>query len=90
MSAHAMRPIQKENECNIHNVYLSSKKKLQTHNTFRKYKGQRNKLSDFDDNKRGGGYSSSQISTYEEGNNSLYESQNLGRHRFPFKSNHQL
>ena len=90
MSAHVMRPIQKENECNVHKVYLSSKKKLQTHNAFRKYKGQRNKLSDFDDNRRGGGYSSSQISTYEEGNNSTYENQNLGRLRFPFKTNHQL
>ena len=74
MSAHVMRPIQNENECNVHKVYLSSKKKLQSPNTFRKYKGQRNKLSDFDDNRRGGGYSSSQISTYEEGNNSTYGS----------------
>jgi hypothetical protein len=87
-----MRPIEKENECNIHNVYLSSKKKLQknNHNAFLKYKVQKNKLSDFDDNRRGGGYSSSQISTYEEGNDSIYESQNLGRHRLPFKRNHQL
>ena len=90
MSAHVMRPIQKENECNIHNIYLSSKRKLVTHNAFNKYKNQRNKLSDFEDNRRGGGYSSSQLSTYEEGNNSIYESQNLGRHRFPFKSNHQM
>ena len=27
MSAHVMRPIQNENECNVHKVYLSSKKK---------------------------------------------------------------
>ena len=90
MSAHVMRPIQNENECNVHEIYLSSKKKLKTHNIFRNYKGQRNTLKDFDDNKKGGGYSSSQISTYEEGNNSAYESQTLGRHGFPFKSNHQL
>ena len=90
MSVQVMRPIQNENECSIHKIYLSSKKKLQKHNAFRKYKGQKNKLSDFDENRRGGGYSSSQISTYEEGNNSTYENQNLGRHRFPFKSNHQL
>ena len=90
MSAHVMRPIQNEKECSIHNVYLSSKRKLREHNAFRKYKGQRNKISNFDDNRRGGGYSNSEISTYEGINNSTYENQNLGRQRFPFKSNHQM
>ena len=89
MSAHVMRPTQKENECSIHNVYISSKRKLGANNAFRKYKGQRNKLSDFDE-RRGGGYSSSQISTYEGANNSAYESQNLGKIRFPFKPNHKM
>lgn len=55
MSVQVMRPIQNENECSIHKIYLSSKKKLQKHNAFRKYKGQKNKLSDFDENRRGGG-----------------------------------
>jgi len=90
MSAHVMRPIQNENECNVHKVYLSSKRKLRAHNAFLKYKGQRNKISDFDEHRRGGGYSSSEISTYEGINNSTYDNQNLGRHRFPFKSNHQM
>ena len=90
MSAHVMRSIQNENECNIHKVYLSSKKKLQSPNVFRKYKSQRNQLSDFDDNRRGEGYSSSQLSKFEERNNRTYGSQILGRHKFPFESNHQL
>ena len=48
---------------------------------------QKNKLNDiFDDNKKGN--SSSQISTYEGINNSIYEKQNIPRHGFPYKNSH--
>ena len=91
ISAHAIRPIEKQNEYCIHNVYLSSKKKLSNHNAFRKnyYRTQRNKLNDiYDENKKGN--TSSQISTYEGINNSIYEKQNIPRHGFPYKSSHQI
>ena len=92
ISAHVMRPLEKKNEYFIHNVYLSSKKKLGNHNAFRKSyynRVKRNKLNDiFDDNKKGN--SSSQISTYEGINNSIYEKQNIPRHGFPYKNSHQI
>ena len=42
----------------------------------------------YDENKKGN--TSSQISTYEDINNSIYEKQNFARHGFPFKNNHQI
>ena len=50
---------------------------------------QKNKLNDiFDDNKKGN--SSSQLSTYEGINNSIYGKQNIRRHGFPYKNSHQI
>ena len=87
LSAHSMRPIEKQKEYFIHNVYLSSKNKLVNMNSF--VRGKRNKLNDFfDDNKRGN--SSSQISTYDGINNSLYEKKNIPSHGFPVKNNHEI
>ena len=52
-------------------------------------RGKRNKLNDFfDDNKRGN--SSSQISTYDGINNSIYEKKNIPSHGFPVKNNHEI
>ena len=87
LSAHSMRPIEKQNEYFIHNVYLSSKNKLVNMNSY--VRGKRNKLNDFfDDNKRGN--SSSQISTYDGINNSIYEKKNIPSHGFPVKNNHEI
>ena len=36
ISAHVMRPLEKKNDYFIHNVYLSSRKRLGNHNAFRK------------------------------------------------------
>ena len=92
MSAHVMRPLEKKNDYYVHNVYLSSRNKLGNKNVFRNNYNKRlqgNKLNDvFDENKKGN--TSSQISTYEGINNSIYEKQNIPRHGFPFKSNHQI
>ena len=87
LSAHSMRPIENQNEYFIHNVYLSSKNKLVNMNSF--IRGKRNKLNDFfDDNKRGN--SSSQISTYDGINNSIYEKKNIPSHGFPVKNSHEI
>ena len=92
MSAHVMRPLEKKNDCYVHNIYLSSRNKLGHKNIFRNNYNkipQRNKLNDiFDENKKGN--TSSQISTYEGINNSIYEKQNIPRHGFPYKNNHQI
>ena len=92
MSAHIMRPIDNKNEYPIHKVFLSSRNKMSNHNVFRKYynnKGKKNKLNDmYEGNKKGN--SSSQISTFEGINNSLYEKQNIPRYGLPFKNNHQI
>ena len=83
MSAHVMRPTESQNENFIHNVYLSSIH----HNSF--YKGRKNKLNDYwDENKKGS--ISSQISTYEGINSSIYEKQNIPTYGFPFKTNHEI
>ena len=89
MSANTLRPNPKENEYSIHKIYLSSRNKLgHHHNGFLKGRYINNKLNDlYDDNKRN---SISQISTYEGMNNSIYERQNVARHGFPFKNNHQI
>ena len=92
MSAHVMHPLEKKNDYYVHNVYLSSRNKLGNKKIFlNNYNKrlQRNKLNDiFDENKKGN--TSSQISTYEGINNSIYEKQNIPRHGFPFKNNHQI
>jgi hypothetical protein len=98
MSAHIARPIdnqnqnqnQNQNEYCIHNIYLSTRNKLGQNIFAKNYSNhpQRNKSDLLDDYKRG--YSSSQISTYEGMNNSLYDNQNYQRHGFPFKIKHQL
>ncbi len=87
MSAQVMRPIDKQNEYYVHNVYLSSKNKLRQHNIF--LKGKRNKLNEiFDENKKGN--SSSQISTYDGINNSISEKKNVPTYAFPIKNNHEI
>ena len=94
MSAHQINPLKRKNEFFVHNVYLSSRNKLGPQNIFHKknknnIRAQRNKLNDiYDENKKGN--TSSQISTYEGINNSIYEKQNIARHGFPFKNNHQI
>ena len=86
LSAHVMRPLENQNEYYIHNVYLSSRNRFNP-NSFRK--GKKNKLNDiYDENKKGN--TSSQISTYEGINNSIYEKQNIPSRRFPYKTNHQI
>ena len=87
MSAHSIRPIDKKREYFVHNIYLNSKNKLANKNSF--LRGKRNKLNDmFEDNKRGN--SSSQISTYDGINNSIYEKKNIPSHGFPVKNNHEI
>ena len=87
MSAKVMRPIDKQNEYYVHNVYLSSKNKLKQHNIF--LKGKRNKLNEIvDENKKGN--SSSQISTYDGINNSISEKKNVPTYAFPIKNNHEI
>ena len=91
MSANVMRPQENQNEYYIHNIYLSTRNKFISQNPYvKKYNfGQRNKLNDiFEENKKGN--TSSQISTYEGINNSLYENQNIPRYGLPFKNNHQI
>ena len=94
MSAHQINPLKKKNEFFIHKVYLSSRNKVGPQYIFHKknknnIRAQRNKLNDiYDENKKG--YTSSQVSTYEGINNSIYEKQNFVRHGFPFKNNHQI
>ena len=88
MSAHVMRPMrpmERQNENFIHNVYLSSINKI-GHSS---HKGKKNKLNDiWDENKKGS--ISSQISTYEGINSSIYEKQNIPTHGFPLKTNHEI
>ena len=90
MSAHVMRPmrpIERQNENFIHNVYLSSINQIRHHNSYAK--GKKNKLNDiWDENKKGS--ISSQISTYEGINSSIYEKQNIPTHGFPLKTNHEI
>ena len=96
MSAHVMRPIenqnqnQNQNEYCVHNIYLSTRNKLGQNIFIKNYNNhaQRNKFDLYDDYKRGN--SSSQISTYEGMNNSLYDNQSYQRHGFPVKNNHQI
>ena len=86
MSAHSMRPTMKQNnEYYIHKVFLSSRNKLDQRNRVRK-----NRLNDlFDENRKGN--NSSQVSTYDEGINSLiYENQSVPRYGFPYKTSHQI
>ena len=86
LSAHAMRPLERQNDYCIHNIYLTSRNKFHL-NSFRR--GKKNKLNDiFDENKKGN--TSSQISTYEGINNSIYEKQNIPSRGFPYKTNHQI
>ena len=88
MSAHVIRPIENTNECSVHNIFLSSKNKLGRNNFRKNYnRGQKNKQKDIYDDRN---MTSSQISTYEGINNSLYENQNIPRHGFPVKNNHQI
>ena len=88
MSAHVMRPmrpIERQNENFIHNVYLSSINRIGHYS----HKGKKNKLNDiWDENKKGS--ISSQISTYEGINSSIYEKQNIPTHGFPLKTNHEI
>ena len=91
MSANVVQPQEKQNEYFIHNIYLSTRNKMISQNPYaKKYNlGQRNKLNDiFEENKKGN--TSSQISTYEGINNSLYENQNIPRYGLPFKNSHQI
>ncbi len=90
MSAHQINPLEK-NELYIHNVYLSSRNKFGIQKAFyyNNKRAQRNKLNELlDENKKVN--TSSQISTYEGINNSIYEKQNNSRYGFPFKNNHQI
>ena len=85
MSAQGIRHSDGDERPFIHKVFLSSKNKAFYKNSaYRK----RNKMSDNDEKNRGN--SSSQISTYEGMNNSLYENQNIQRYGFPLKSSHQI
>ena len=82
MSAQSIRHSDRNTRPLIHKVFLSSKSKAFQINSANRKK---NKL--FEENK---GSSSSQISTYEGINNSLYENQTVQRYGFPLKSNHQI
>ena len=83
MSAHAIRPIEQQNEYSVHKIFLSSRNKMS--NILRKYYN-KGKSDLYEGNKKGN--SSSQISTFEE--NSLYEKQNVPKYALPFKNNHQI
>lgn len=88
ISAHGSRLSIRNTKPYIHNVYLSSKSRL-IHSAF--YKNTPNGKQMMNDifEERYKGNSSSQISTYEGINNSLYDN-NAQRFRFPFKTNHQI
>ena len=85
MSAQGIRHSDGDTQPFIHKVFLSSKNKAFYKNSAYK---KRNKMSDYDEKNRGN--SSSQISTYEGMNNSLYENQNIQRYGFPLKISHQI
>ena len=89
ISAHGSRLSIRNTKPYIHNVYLSSKSRL-IHSAF--YKNTPNGKQMMNDifEERYKGNSSSQISTYEGINNSLYDNNNAQRFRFPFKTNHQI
>ena len=91
MSAQGMRFNERNSKPFIHKVYLSSKNKI-CNSAFHKNstnKKQNNLINDLNDEK-GKGNSSSQISTYEGLNNSLYEHQTAYKYGFPLKNNHQI
>ena len=83
MSAQGIRHSDRNTPPFIHKVFLSSKNKVFYKNSAKR---KRNQLIN-DENRAN---SSSQISTYEGVNNSLYENQNVQRYGFPLKSNHQI
>ena len=91
MSAQGIRFNERNTKPFIHKVYLSSKNRM-CNSAF--YKNLTNKkpnnlVNDLYDEKFRGN-SSSQISTYEGLNNSLYEHQTPYKYGFPLKSNHQI
>ena len=87
MSAQGIRHPNQNTKPFIHKVYLSSKNRVFNNNSVNKKRNQLN--GDFFEDKNKGN-SSSQISTYEGMNNSLYNNQNAQRYGFPVKSSHQI
>ena len=90
MSAHPSALAIRNTKPYIHNVYLSSKNRM-VHSAFYKKKyptGNQFMNEKFDDKYKGN--SSSQISTYEGINNSLYENSSAQKYGFPFRTNHQV
>ena len=89
MSAHGSAAI-RNTKPYIHNVYLSSKNRM-IHSAFYKKKYPTgNQVINEKYNDKYKGNSSSQISTYEGINNSLYENSSAQKYGFPFKINHQV
>ena len=90
MSAHGSALAIRNTKPYIHNVYLSSKNRM-IHSAFykNKYPTSNQYMNEkYDDKYKGN--SSSQISTYEGMNNSLYENSSAQKYGFPFKTNHQV
>ena len=95
MSAHEFHPISRQNEYNIYKLNLSLNNKYNKFDfqkVFEKNYNKRilrNKSYDlFEENKKWN--SSSQISTFEEINSSIYEKQNFQRYGIPFKNNYKI
>ena len=91
MSAQGIRNINRNSKPFIHKVYLCTKNRM-CNSAFYKRPAyiNRNKIGNGKIDEKSKGNSSSQISTYEGINNSIYENQNGPRYRFPFKNNHQI
>ena len=91
MSAQGIRNINRNSKPFIHKVYLCTKNRM-CNSAFYKRPAyiNRNQIGNGKIDEKSKGNSSSQISTYEGINNSIYENQNGPRYRFPFKNNHQI
>ena len=91
MSAQGIRNINRNSKPFIHKVYLCTKNRM-CNSAFYKRPAyiNRNQIGNEKIDEKYKGNSSSQISTYEGINNSIYENQNGPRYRFPFKNNHQI
>ena len=91
MSAQGIRNINRNSKPFIHKVYLCTKNRM-CNSAFYKRPAyiNRNQIGNGKIDEKSKGNSSSQISTYEGINNSIYENQNGPRYGFPFKNNHQI
>ena len=90
ISAHGSSVTIRNTKPHIHNVYLSAKNRVIRSAFYKKKYQTGNQLINDKFDEKNKGNSSSQISTYEGINNSLYDNNSAQRYGFPFKTNYQV